>query len=124
MFDRFDVWQFSDNANCWDYVREYLIEKFSIPKADVPKFGILPCDKRAMTKASEEVQSGFVDAKPVDGAVACHYLGKTILHVGIVDGGMVRHTSRQWGTIRSTIKEFEALAPKTVYKIHASIKHI
>lgn len=118
MFDKFDVWQFRDNANCWDYVRTFLVEKHGVPESAVPKYGILPDDKKSLNMAAKEVAKNFVDSKPCDGAIACHCIGNAIVHVGVVDKGYVRHTSKQWGTIKSTIREYEALA-KTVYKKYA-----
>ena len=74
-----------------------------------------------MTKAAMQVEENFIDCGPIDNAVACHYFKKTIWHVGIVEGGMVRHTGRQYGTTQHKISEFEKLAPKTIYKIHKSL---
>lgn len=121
MLDKFDIWKYRDNANCWDYVREYLIERAGIPPGDVPKYGILPSDKRAMTKAANDVKQTFINSGPVQYAVACHYLGKTIIHVGVIDKGCVRHTGSKTGTMKSSIKDFEAMSQKTIYKLHKSL---
>lgn len=120
MFNRFDIWKYSNNSNCWDYVREYLLEHTNIPERDIPKYGILPSNKRAMTKAANVVSESFIECNPKQYAIACHYQGNTILHVGIVDGEYVRHTSYN-GTMKSKIKDFEKMASKTVYKIHHSL---
>lgn len=124
MFDKFDLWKWEADHNCWDYVREYLIERIGVPHDDVPKYGIAPHDKRAMTKASQKVTPKFIDCEPKNGAIACHYHGKCILHVGVVEDGFVRHCSKEWGTIKESIKRFENRASKTVYKIHASLKYL
>lgn len=121
MFDRFDCWQYSDSHNCWDFVREFLISRAGIPREDVPKYGICPDDKKAMTKAAASVDRSFYDCEPLQNSIACHYVGRLIIHVGIVDGGMIRHTGKKLGTTKSTIKEFEAMAQKTTYKIHKSL---
>lgn len=121
MFDKFDIWKYSDNHNCWDYVREYLIERAGVPAEDVPKYGICPDDKKAMTAASKDVEKSFIDCGPEQYAIACHYFGETIIHVGVVDKNYVRHTSRKRGTMKSTIKEFEAMCQKTIYKKHESL---
>jgi hypothetical protein len=118
MFNRFDVWRYTDDSNCWDLVRQWLVG-VGVPECDVPKYGIIPSNKKAMTKAANDVKTNFVDCGPVQNAIACHYRGRTILHVGIVDGGMVRHTSRS-GTMKTKICEFERQA-KTIYKIHKSL---
>lgn len=124
MFSKFEIWQYRDDRNCWDYVREFLIERAGVPAKDVPKFGISPEDKRSMTKASEDVKKTFYDSDPINYAVACHYLRGILIHVGIVFEGRVWHTSKHNGTTKSTIKEFEAMASRTVYKIHGSLRNI
>jgi molybdopterin synthase catalytic subunit len=121
MWDKFDIWKYRDNANCWDYVREFLIERAGVPSSDVPKYGIAPDNKREMTKAANDVKQTFIDSEPVQHAVACHYVGRTIIHVGVIDNGYVRHTGKKTGTMKSTIKEFEAMCQKTIYKIHKSL---
>jgi hypothetical protein len=113
MFDRFDVWTFSDNHNCWDFVREYLIEKAGVPPEDVPKFGILPTDKRSMTKAYRGVKCKFVECGAQQNAIACQYHGGLLQHVGVVDGDFVRHTGKTKGTTKQKISDFEK--DKTVY---------
>lgn len=119
MFDKFDTWTYSDNSNCWDFVRAWMI-RAGVPESDVPKYGILPTDKRAMTKAANQVKTNFVDCGPIQNAIACQYRGRTILHVGVVDEGLIRHTSSQFGTKRSKIADFQR-ENKTIYKIHKSL---
>ena len=121
MFDRFDCWKYTDNHNCWDFVREFLIDRAGVPSEDVPKYGICPTDKKAMTKAAREVQKTFTLCEPQQYAIACHFVGRVIIHVGVVDGDIIRHTGKVQGTTKSTVRDFEAMAQKTIYKIHRSL---
>lgn len=116
MFSRFDTWQYRDDNNCWDFVREFLIDK-GVPPKDVPKYGISPNDKRGMTKASIGVKRLFNPSSPVQNAIACHYHGGVLMHVGIVDNGKVRHTGSKTGTRIDTIESFEKMA-ETKYFLH------
>lgn len=124
MFDKFDTWQYRDDRNCWDYVREFLIEKAGIGAEFLPKYGISPKDKKAMTEAADSIKSGFIDSAPVNFAIACHYVGNTIIHVGVVYNGYVLHTGAKLGTQKTTIQAFEKMCQKTVYKLHGSIANI
>lgn len=120
MFSRFDTWRYSSHSNCWDFVRAFLLEHTSIPESDLPRFGIAPDNKRAMTRASREVKKGFVECSPRNFAIACHYVGRTLIHVGVVDGEYVRHTNEH-GTKKTKINEFEAMSQRTIYRIHHGI---
>jgi hypothetical protein len=120
MLSKWNTWVYSDNHNCWDYVREYLIEVAKIPSEDVPKFGICPKDKRSMTIAARNVSANFIESGPVRFAVACHYYGKTLFHVGIIDHGKVLHTGSQKGTVIESIDKFERQA-KTKFMIHRAL---
>lgn len=120
MLDEYDLWAYRDDHNCWDYVREILIAKANIPARDVPKFGISPKDKINMTRASNNVASAFVRSGPEQYAVACHYKKRTLIHVGIVENGKIRHTGEGIGTRRDKIEDFEAMAD-TVYMLHQSL---
>lgn len=117
MFSRFDLWQYREDNNCWDFVREWLIEN-GVPAEDVPKYGIHPDNKLEMHSAHKNVKRTFVECRPRHGAVACHYVGKILYHVGVIDGDMVRHTGKTIGTRLDSINAFEALAPTTKYFIH------
>jgi hypothetical protein len=122
MFDRFDTWQYRSDANCWDFVREWLIERLGVPEKDVPKYGICPNDKTSMHKAAhDEVIPQFEVTSPINGAIAAHYLGSTLYHVGVVDGNFVRHTNSKSGTRKDPIKAFERMASKTIYYTHKSL---
>lgn len=72
-----------------------------------PKFGILPSDKSSMTSASESVKTHFIQIdRPEQNSIACQYRGDTLLHVGIVDGGRIRHVKNKNGVKYDTIKQF------------------
>lgn len=116
MFDKFDVWQYRDDRNCWDFVREFLIERLGVSVDHAPIYDIHPDDKKAMTLAARGVAKNFDVCDPEHGAVACHYQGNAIIHVGVIDGNMVRHTGRDTGTMKSTIAEFEGMAQRTEYR--------
>ena len=124
MLDKFTTWQYRDDRNCWDFVREFLIEKAGISAEHLPKYGILPEDKQSMTAAANSIRGGFIDCDPVNFAIACHYIGHTIIHVGVVYNGYVLHTGSKFGTKKSTIKAFEKMCQKTVYRLHGSITNI
>jgi hypothetical protein len=124
MLNKFDSWQYRDDRNCWDFVREFLIDVGGVPAECLPKYGIAPSDKKSMTEAAQSIESGFVDSEPVDFAIACHYIGNTIIHVGVVYNGYVLHTGAKHGTKKNTIKAFERLCQKTVYRLHGSLKRI
>lgn len=115
LMDKFDFWKYSDDSNCWDFVIAFLKDRHGV---ELPRFGISPKDKRAMTEASRGVIDEYlVDCDPIQSAIACHYHGNVLYHVGIIDGGEVRHAHHVSGVRRDTIKAFESMARKTVYKI-------
>lgn len=116
MLNRFDLWKYSDTSNCWDFVREWLID-VGANELSLPRFGICPTDKRSMTKASKNVIIGLQECGPIQNAIACHYHDKVLFHVGIVDGRHVRHANQKSGLRRDTIKRFESMAQKTIYRI-------
>lgn len=118
MIDRFTAWQYRDDNNCWDFVREYLCYHTKVDPQDVPKFGICPDDKRGMTKAAIKVERAFSHCGPIDLAIGCQYAGKLLIHVGIVHGGKVKHVSSTEGYICESIDRFELRSKYTIYKIH------
>ena len=117
----FNLWKYRDDANCWDYVREWMIREAKIPADDVPKFGICPDDKRGMTKAYIEVRRGFDECEPQQFAIACSCRGRLIDHVGVVYNDRIWHTGRKAGTQSLSVEAFENLAPKTIYYLHRSL---
>lgn len=105
MFNRWESWNYSNDSNCWDLVRSYLSYR-GVPDFVIPKFGIIPDDKKAMTKAHRQLESYFpVIDYPVDNAVACQYRGRVFIHVGVVVGDKVLHSNKH-GTFKSTFEEF------------------
>jgi len=121
MFNRFDIWKFKDDANCWDFVREFLLENTDIPEFDLPRYGIHPNSKKEMTAASRAVNSTFIECGPIQFAIACHFVKNTLFHVGVVDCEKVRHTTRQLGTLKESVGSFERRSSITKYKIHRSL---
>lgn len=121
MLDKFDTWQYRSDANCWDFVREWLIEKLGVPESDVPKYGICPDNKKEMHRAHLDVIPIFEVTKPRNGSIAAQYMGKTLFHVGVVDGEYVRHTNRRIGTRKDKITTFERQASKVIYYTHKSL---
>ena len=121
MFNKWDVWKYTSDDNCWEYVRQFLIIEAGINPEDVPKFGICPSNKREMTKASIEVAKNFTESNPVQFAVACQFHGKLLIHVGIIDNGIVRHVGKTCGTKKERISSFESKAQKTTYMLHRNI---
>lgn len=118
---KFETWRYSDDRNCWEFVRQFLFSCTELECDQLPKFGILPSDKKSMTKASISVFKPFIECKPIDLSIACHYSGKVLYHVGIVYNNEVWHVGEKTGMRRDSIKRFESLAPKTTYKIHESL---
>ena len=114
MIDKYDLWKYGPNTNCWDFVVNFMRDL----NVELPKFGICHKDKKAMTKASKGVISSYlVECSAIQNAIACHYHGKLLLHVGVVDNGYVRHAHPKLGMKKDKIKDFEAAAQKTVYRI-------
>ena len=74
-----------------------------------------------MTKASIEVAKNFTESNPVQFAVACQFHGKLLIHVGIIDNGIVRHVGKTCGTKKERISSFESKAQKTTYMLHRNI---
>jgi hypothetical protein len=117
MRDNWLLWQYRDDNNCWDFVRAILTKEFNVPLDAVPKFGICPSDKTSMTSAYQAVKQGFKRIKqPVDGAVACHFHGRTLVHVGVVMDGKVYHASSHSGTRKNSIKTFSRISTTGYYQ--------
>lgn len=122
MFDRFDVWQYREDNNCWDFVREFLLDRTSIPSEDIPKFGICPKDKRSINSAAKDLYGSFVETGPVNFSIACQYIGGILHHIGVVDGGYIRHhTGSVKYPLRDTVKQFESRGGTVKYFIHESL---
>lgn len=118
--DKFDLWKFTNQSNCWDFVRQYLLERSSIPPEDMPKLGILHTDHEAKTAEKEVISCSFVQIdKPCDLAIACSHAGNLLTHVGVCEGDFIRHATYR-GAIREPISRFESKG-KTTYYLHGSL---
>lgn len=112
----FEVWTYSDNSNCWDYVRHHL----KSAGVDLPKFGISPKDKKKMTLASKGLESDFIECQPVNNSIACQYFGDILFHVGIVKGGKVCHVGSKTGLRYDSINDF-CKRGKVIFRIHKDL---
>lgn len=115
MLSKWDIWRYSDESNCWDFVCAFLADV--VPSTDLPKFGVTYQDVKGMTRCKDGIIENYVLSEPVQNAIACHYHGKALLHVGVVDGEHVRHVGK-YGHRRDTIEKFESLAQRTEYRLH------
>ena len=114
---RFKYWRYTDDNNCWDFVRAFLIDIAGVPASDLPpNRGISPRDSRQVARTSEATQESLTDCGPEQFAIALHYRGRLNTHVGIVYNGKVWHTGKKAGTRTDTIKQFESMATRTTYK--------
>lgn len=120
MFDKYEVWQYRETANCWDYVRSFLVDKTDLSDSDIPRFGVHPDDIKAKTGAHDSIVQVYPECDPVDYAIACHYFKNALLHVGVVYNGSVWHTSKQWGTTKHSLEDYERLR-NTVYRLHKKL---
>lgn len=105
------LWQYRDDNNCWDFVRTVLHAEFGIPRDAVPKYGICPSDKVAMTEAFKEIKKGFLKVDgPCIGAVACHFEGIYLCHVGVIrSDNLVWNASSARGVSKDSIRFFEKM---------------
>jgi hypothetical protein len=110
MQPKWHFWQYRDDRNCWAFVRAVLIEEFSVPESAIPVWGsITPKERRAMTKAYRSMRNEFTQLdKPISGAIACHFTGRTLTHVGVVAGGEVWHVGSAFGMKKEPINKFAA----------------
>jgi hypothetical protein len=115
--NRWLTWQYRDNNNCWDFVCAVLKQEFNVPASALPKFGICPNNKREMTRAYHSVKAAFVPThQPQEGAIACHFIGNTLHHVGVVMGGKIWHASSKAGTRKDSISAFTRIAKTGFYQ--------
>ena len=120
MRERWQVWHYRDDANCWDFVRALLIAEAGIHPDALPVFGLLPDDKRGMTKAYQVVKHGFRDVStPSTFDVACVYRGKCLIHVGVVIEGRVWHVGRKTGFRIDTFTQFSQQRQVKFYRYGA-----
>ena len=105
---RFRLWQCRDpGKNCSDFVAAFLAALTPLSADDYP-VGMVSADNvMAKAKAHNRVVKLFVPTEPRDFALACHYVGKVFVHVGVVYGGMVWHTGSTTGTVVESIEHFK-----------------
>lgn len=106
--------------DCWGFVRLVRHHYHHLPM--LSSFGsVSPDDKSGMTKGYDQVVDGFCQTKPINGAIACHFAGDTLVHVGVVieeNGLKVAHTGRKMKKPRLVrFSEFERMALITRYYI-------
>jgi hypothetical protein len=107
-----------DGLDCWGLVRWVHHHHFNRPL--MPSFSdIEPDDKAGMTQGYAALVGGFECNKAVPGALACHFVEGTLVHIGIVIeecGLKVLHTGRGWGkpTLNS-LRSFERMCATTRY---------
>lgn len=101
-------------VDCWGLVVDAQVRLFN--KSPLPSFGnIGAADKRGMTRAMLQLinRDQLHSGSPDRGHIACHFIGKTLQHVGVIvrnDSGLrVLHTSSRWGTRVNTVGDFERL---------------
>ncbi|HDY7840621.1 TPA: phage tail protein [Vibrio vulnificus] len=107
-------------VDCWGFVRLVRHHHHKLPM--LASFGaVSPDDKTGMTAGYQALVGQFKLTRPVDGAIACHFVGDTLVHVGVVvdeNGLKVAHTGRKMGRPRlSRLAEFERMALITRYYI-------
>ena len=113
---KFLHWKYAEDRNCWDFVREFLIEIGGYPENVLPpKSGINPQDKKSMTKAAESVCLGLVDCDREEFSIACHFVGRTMWHVGVVYNNKIWHVGETTGVRMDSPRSFESQLT-TVYK--------
>lgn len=113
------LWQYRDDNNCWDFVRTVLHVEFNVPLSAIPRFGICPDDKTAMTSAYQVVKRQFTRVRaPTAGTVVCHFDGDTLLHVGIVrhDGRVWHASSASKGVTNVSVPVFQKIATTRFYQ--------
>jgi len=118
--DRFDLWKFTNENNCWEFVRQFLLENTSIHSEHIPKLGILHTDHEAKTEGEKIVSALFIKIdKPQEFAIACSHSGNLLTHVGVCHNGVIRHATYK-GALREPIHRFSSKG-KTTYYIHRSL---
>ncbi len=109
-----------NGLDCWGFVRLVRHHHHNLPM--LASFGtVSPDDKSGMTDGYDQVVTGFCKTEPIDGAIACHFIGETLVHVGVVineNGLKVAHTGRKLRKPRLVrLSEFERMALITRYYI-------
>jgi len=109
-----------NGADCWGWLRLVRHHHHGLPL--LKSFGTVdPDDKVGMTNAYHQLLDNYVETKPMDGAIACHLIGDTLVHVGVVvnEGGLkVAQTGRKAGRPwLSRLSDFERMSLITRYYI-------
>lgn len=106
--------------DCWGLVRharEHMFGRERLPAYD----GISPDDKRSLTKAVGSCASDykFKQVDPVEGAIACAYMGSICVHVGIIvnadDKLWVMETDEANGFSLTPLSAFESRFTRVTY---------
>jgi hypothetical protein len=113
---KWHYWQYRPDNHCWHFVRAVLREEFNVPVYALPSWGAIgPSQRRAMTKAFKRMRPDFVRVDfPKDGAIACHFHGQVLTHVGVVADGQVWHVSERVGLRKESPAKF-AMVTNTEY---------
>lgn len=112
----FELWTYSNESNCWDYVRHHL----DLAGVNLPKFDIHPDNKKGMTNAASGLESDFIECEPMENAIACQYFGKALYHVGIVKDGKVKHVGSKTGLRYDSVTDF-CKRGKVIFRIHKNL---
>lgn len=121
---RFRHWQYRDpGANCSDYVAAFLRAFTSLSADDYPVGVVSARDGLRKARAHERVVQLFEACEPRDFALACQYIGRVFVHVGVVFGGQVWHTGAATGTVVESVERFERRGQHggTRYWIHKKL---
>lgn len=116
------LWQYRDDANCFDFVRALLITQYNYPESAIPRFDILPTERLAMTREYKKLTGffGLLDT-PEPQAIACQFRGRVLAHVGLVrECGLIWHAGRAQGVRVDSVATFESLATRTEYRLWRS----
>lgn len=121
MFNRYQLARYKDGGrgngayDCWGLVRAVLHEQYGKPL--LPSFGhVSPDDKQSMTALAEGIMSIVVPCEPAESAIAAAYVGRLLVHVGVVIGvDRVLHASRKHGICINSYRDFARLSGNVRY---------
>lgn len=104
--------------DCWGLVRLARHDLFGLDL--LPLLNDLDADdKRSVTKQFYSVSTGFVRVAPMPGAIACGFIGKVCVHVGLVvnaDGRLrVLETEDPHGVSCTPLAAFESRFTEVQY---------
>lgn len=105
---RFRFWQYRDpGANCSDFVAAFLAATTRLTAEDYPVGRVAAKDALGKARAHQRVSQLFTPCEPRDFALACHYVGRVFVHVGVVYRDQVWHTGAATGTVVESIEHFK-----------------